>query len=380
MKIGILTFHYSNNYGGVLQAYALQKIIQSLGYNVEIINYVPSNYKFNIINSLGINRNIFKNNYYRLLKKLYIFLKHKNIITRKFDEFRTNNMILSKQVDENSIKSILRKYDTVIVGSDQIWNPSQRNRDEYFLNYGESFCGSKISYAADSTTQDVNPENIDFIRKCLEDFDFITVRNNHSQNFVYSIIKRKPFIVADPTLLFDFQVSYIDKNIEGSGYILTYILGKEINGGNSEAIRKIKKLYPSMPIYSIKVPTMNFELDKYSDQVFYDLSPIEWISLFREAKFVYTDSYHGVLFSLKYHKPFIAYYSEKLRSTRFIDLKNIYPLDRCIVKSVDEIEISNYTVPNFSKIDQIIKEQKNNSIKILSKVLSNNDYFRTFQE
>jgi hypothetical protein len=137
-KIGILTFHYSNNYGGVLQSFALQKSIESMGYDSEIINFIPSSYRpTSIKNNLGISKNIFKSkiedlNIITIAKKINIMKEYSNTITEKFDIFRNNEMKLSKRVDENSIEMILNNYDVIIVGSDQVWNPTQRKRPEYF--------------------------------------------------------------------------------------------------------------------------------------------------------------------------------------------------------------------------------------------------------
>jgi polysaccharide pyruvyl transferase WcaK-like protein len=375
-KIGILTFHYSNNYGGVLQSLSLLKALQSKGYNAEVINFVPSNYKpTRIINNLGLSRNIFRNriqhlNIINMVKKISIIKKHSNTITDKFNSFRKREMNLSEQVDENSIDTILENYDVIIVGSDQIWNPSQRKRPEYFLNFGTKFNGRKISYAADSTTEEVNMDDMDNLKDCLKDFSYISVRNEHSFEFVKSIINKDPVVVADPTILYDFK----DKNRnrdKKEDYILTYVLGKEIEGTHNKAIEKIKKVYGNLPVYSIKIPTMNFELSNFADKVLYDLDPAEWVNMFRNAKFIYTDSFHGVLFSLKFHKPFLAYYTEKMRSTRFIDLGKRYNIENYIVQNVKEIDRKrSLEIPcDFSNLNTVLEKQKEYSFEFLEKAI-----------
>lgn len=375
-KIGILTFHYSNNYGGVLQALSLQKAIESMGYNVEVINFVPSNYKpTKILNNLGISKNIFKNkiedlNVIHIFKKVNIMKNYNSRITSKFNTFRKKEMRLSKQVDENSLKTILKNYEVIIVGSDQVWNPSQRKRPEYFLNFGDSFEGKKISYAADSTIKDVSLEDIENLKNALNDFNFISVRNEHSFDFVKAITDKEIDIVADPTLLKELDFSNINTGIKGD-YILTYILGKEIEGTHIRALKKIKKTYGNLHVYAIKIPTMKFELPNFADKVFYDLDPSEWIRMIENAKFVYTDSFHGVLFSLKYHKPFLAYYTEKMRATRFVDLGQRYDIERYIVQSVDEIEKKDSlrVKPDFKIIDIKLEAHKQYSLEFLEKAL-----------
>ena len=185
-KIGILTFHYSNNYGGVLQTLALHNTVKSLGYDVEVINFIPSNYKpYNVMSNLGLRKNIFKNkikdlNIVKLSKKINIMYKYSGSITNKFNMYRQKNMNLSEQVDENSIINILNNYSDIIVGSDQVWNPSQRNSPIYFLDFGNNYKGKKISYAPDSTIKDINDDEVNILKMALNEFNHISVRNEHS--------------------------------------------------------------------------------------------------------------------------------------------------------------------------------------------------------
>lgn len=376
-KIGILTFHYSNNYGAILQALCLQKVISLLGYNVEIINYIRPSYKpTGIANYTNLHKDYFCNDgkinsIINILNKMIIMIKYNKSITDKCNIFRNREMNLSKLVDMNSLKSILNDYEAIIVGSDQIWNPSQRKNPLYFLDFGGDFSGKKISYAADSSIQDVTAEEMDYLKKVLNNFSAISVRNKHSYEFVKTVTNQEVEIVADPTLLFDSPI-FNKKEDKKAEYILTYVLGKEIVGSHKKVIEKIKNKYGNIPVYSIKNPTMSFELSPFADKVFYDLSPDEWINMLRNARFIYTDSYHGVLFSLKYHKPFLAYYTEKLRAGRFIDIGKRYGIDKYIVQNITEVDElgSLDTLPDFDSIDKIIDLQKKSSIKFLEKSLS----------
>lgn len=371
MKIGILTFHYSNNYGGVLQCYALQETIKKMGYDVEVINYIPSSYNANsIFNSLGLSKNPFKNkNILEILNCVKIKYKHNKKTTNEFENFRSNYVNLSIKVDENSLDSIIENYDLIITGSDQVWNPSQRNKRAYFLNFEEKYKGFKISYAADSTIASVSEEDKLKLEKILNEFNYISVRNDHSRLFVKNIINKDCTIVADPTLLHDFNELCQEKY--NSEYILTYVIGEEINGSHDKTIEKIKQVYRNIPVYSIIISNMNFKIYNYADKTFYNLGPKQWVNMFKNAKFIYTDSFHGVLFSLKFHKPFLAYYTESLRATRFIDLKNRYKIDRFIIENIDDIERKESLkhIPNFDEIDNIIEKQVNVSIEYLNTVL-----------
>lgn len=378
-KIGILTFHYSNNYGGVLQTLFLQKAVEAMGKTVEVINYVPSSYKpsspMKMLKNLGIRKNIFRIkkeelNLFKIAKKLKIMIFQGPRVTYKFDNFRKQHMKLSRQVDESSIESILNDYEVIIVGSDQVWNPGQRKRPEYFLNFGDSFQGEKISYAADSTFKDIYIKDMENLKKALNDFSFISVRNKHSYNFAKAITNKEIHIVADPTLIYDFEGNSINTGTKVE-YILTYLIGEEIESNHIKALKKIREIYGNLPVYSIKIPTMNFELYNFADKEFYDLDPSEWIRMIKDAKFVYTDSFHGVLFSLKYHKPFLASCTEKMRATRFVDLGQRFDIERYIIKNVDEIDKKGSLVmrPDFKTIDNKLEAHKQYSLDFLEMAL-----------
>ncbi len=382
-KIGILTFHYSNNFGGVLQCYALQSFLDSKGYEVEIINYIPlSAKKQSILHSTGIRKNVFKSEKAdlmpaTLIRRIAIKAKYNKKITEKFNEFRESYMNLSEEVNENTINSILCKYESIIVGSDQVWNPGRRKQRNYFLDFGESFKGKKISYAADSTISEVNNSHVDHLSKALQEFHKISVRNDHSNLFVKNLIGNYAPVVCDPTLLLDFSELENKRkqrfNLDEK-FILVYALGKEIDGSNKRLINKIKEKYGDLKVYSIVIPTMKFNIPNYADKVLYDLDPIEWLELFRKATFIMTDSFHGTLFSLKFHKPFIAYYAETLRSTRFIDLGKRYDIEDFIVSTIEDVDMKNslYKTPDYNRVDNLIHEQKKVSMAFLENALKDN--------
>lgn len=375
-KIGILTLHYSNNYGAILQCMSLQNTLKSMGHNVEIINYIPLSYnEAGFTKNLGVKRNIFKNrwedlNPVKIFNKMKIKKQNNWKIINKFNNFKQLYLNLGVEVNENTIQSVINEYDAIIVGSDQVWAPSERNKKEYFLDFGATFKGRKISYAADSTIKEIEETNRIYLKKCLSEFYSISVRNNHSSEFVKSLINKSAPIVVDPTILYDFK-EFKEKNQHSEKYILVYVLGKEIPGSHEKVLEKIKKRYGNMPVYFLVIPTMNFNLYNCADKILYDLGPEEWIAMFRNAAFIYTDSFHGVLFSLKFHKPFLSYYTEKLRATRFIDLENSYKIGKYVVESVEDIDKkkSLEQIPDFNNIDKILEEHKKVSIKFLHEAL-----------
>lgn len=373
MKIGILTFHYGNNYGGILQCYALQNVLSGMGHYVEIINYEPSPISLvrkigNKVKTLYTLEDIVKN-----IKEFYAATKDKSVvisenvndskqnILAKFDAFRTAYIHLSQEVNEKTIGSFVHKYDAIIVGSDQVWSSLFDKQSVYFLEFEPAFRGKRISYAACSAYNVVSKTRAVYLEKYLSKFDSISVRDEHTAALVKSITAKEPAIVADPTLLYDFK-EFVNKK-ESEPYILTYIIGPEIQGGHQEAIQKIKIKYGDLKVVSIVIPGHAKTIEKLSDKVYYDASPIQWINLITNASFVYTDSFHGIIFSMKFQKNFLAYYSSIIRASRLLDMKKRFNLDTYIVSSTDEIALINSI--NYNYIELYLESFSDESLKYL---------------
>ena len=101
---------------------------------------------------------------------------------------------------------------------------------------------------------------------------------------------------------------------------------------------EIKKKVGQLPVKSIVLSNESTDIVNFSDEVIYDASPIEWLNLIRNAAFVYTDSFHGIMFSLKFQRDFIAYYREASRASRLLDLMYYFDLSSWIVSSVVEMK------------------------------------------
>jgi hypothetical protein len=369
MNIGILTFHFGYNYGGVLQAYALQKYLQSLNYKVEIINYIPPEYNEpSLLFGLSFKKPI------ETIKALSIKLFHQNESIKAFDSFRNKFMALTEKItDEKKLAEKANNYDTIIVGSDQIWNPSQHNKPIYFLNWYPLYKGKKISYAPCCAVNKIKNIDAENLKKALNDFSFISVRNKTTFDFVKYLTGKEPPIVLDPTFLWDFAEFNNNEPIIKGEYILTYILGSDIPGSNLKTIEKIKEIYGNMHVYAINIAAINPKKINWADKILYNISPDDWINLIANAKFFYTDSFHGLIFALKYHTPFLAYYTEAARASRFIDLQERFDLKNAIIESYDDLPLPDkidYELL-FKNVESILIKEIESSKMYLNKALDN---------
>lgn len=179
-KIGILTFHWSDNYGAVLQAFALQKFISLRGFDCEIIDYLPP--------AKSIFKKIISRSPGKQLEKLGLYAKH-----LAFQEFRNNNLVLSEKAFRSLDlldNAFVSQYSGIIVGSDQVWNPTfYTSVEDFFKVYMLSFANNvvKVSYAAS-----IGHDSIDTIRddarryfeELIPSFDYISVRERSSINLL----------------------------------------------------------------------------------------------------------------------------------------------------------------------------------------------------
>lgn len=278
MKVGILTFHMAHNCGAMLQAYALSKYIGQQYYcNCEIIDYrLPDIY----------------DKYEKMLSENNI--EPKRI---KFENFISNHLPTSKRIF--NVKNA-EKYDLYIIGSDQIWNPEITNgyKDEYFAKYFPTD-SIRISYAASSG---IYPENIVELLKKVGDFDFISVRENWLKEKLSDFSDKKIYLCLDPVFLLD-KIEW-DNEIDclpllnHEKYILIY------------SFHMCKKDYSNIKVFASEKKLKIIELTTHKREKFSELiyennyGPFEWVDYIKNAEYIFTDSYHCVLFSIIYNKQF----------------------------------------------------------------------------
>ena len=319
MKIGILTYHFAINYGAVFQCYALQEYLKQQGYEVEVINFIPANYK---------RAKFWKNNKLRHspicgIKKMYIKFRYGKSLIKKFERFRIQYLQCSKNIDYNTFEETINQYDAVISGSDQVWGPSRLEDLCYFFDNTHNYKGRKLSYAPCCAINNANKAaRHEDIAKLLNEFYDISVRNRETADFVKDMINREPIIVCDPTLLHDFSEFTNNFIPTKERYILTYILGSDIEGGNENAILEIKKKTGIKNVYTIVLSENAPKFIHWATKVLYEVDPIEWLRLFYNSSFIYTDSFHGVMFAIKFQKNLLLIIQSKIALRASLICKN----------------------------------------------------------
>lgn len=357
MKIGILTYFYGYNFGGVLQCYALQQTLKNMGYgDVHVVNCIPSRLKF-YLGGIPRRREM------RTIYDLYLRFRYGRRCRKAFDGFRIEFLNMTPFIKRKNLPNAMSRFDALIVGSDQIWNIREQSNGMFFLDWEPVFKNRKIAYAPCCGKNEVNEKYKNNIKHALLNFSSLSVRNDETASFVENLIGVRPSIVPDPTCLYDFREFSNLKRIINEKYVFIYILGNEIRGGNKNAIKIIREKFKDCKIIASVIAYSNPQPVDWADEVKYSLSPIEWLNMIQNAEFVFTDSFHGTIFSMRYNVPFLTFYSEERRKSRFFGLMKQFGIERNIVSSLDEICSYDIERRNFDNVFNKLSEEGRNYLR-----------------
>ncbi|GHV72095.1 hypothetical protein AGMMS49928_27610 [Spirochaetia bacterium] len=380
MKVAVLPLGFEKNYGAILQTIALQNTLKHYGYDVDVIWFKSAEKNgrlrkllafFSLYGSLKDIKE-YINDLFRQL----IFHKAQPVSDEILERrllFSQKNVNSTKKVNERTIGQIVPNYDAIVVGSDQIWTGLNKRQLPFLFDWEPEFAGLRISYAACSRFSVIPFFNRKKAKQCFLKFHAISVRDDTTYNLVYNSSGLKPQIVVDPVLLYDFD-EFITSPPNNEQYIFVYIIGDKIKGkgGHNAVISRIRKKYGALKTIAAVLPENSCDAADFADKVIYDASPAEWLNLLYHAAFVYTDSFHGCVFSLKFKKEFIGYYSYSSRSTRLKSLSEQYNLDKHIVSSVRDI-LNKESIEDKIDYDSIhlsINKNKEESLQFLLGSLS----------
>ncbi|MDP2017087.1 polysaccharide pyruvyl transferase family protein [Hydrogenophaga sp.] len=309
MNVGILTFHFSDNYGAALQAYALRRWMTEQGHHASFIDYRPAHIEHGGSLSLPTSPARLKAN----LKVVYLAVSSfinehfgNKSQKEKFVRFREQFLDVRRDAaptDNGASLAAAQSFDLIVAGSDQIWSPSQHFGFDpnYFLAFAKRFQARKISYAASFGRDRVSSSEAAQLPQLLRNFDAISVREASGITLVERATGHRPANVPDPTLLHSDYAELTERAPpeHDDPYIFCYGLRSPDNIRQTADLAS-KQL--NCPILSPHNPHRRWV--EIGDTVYPD--PGEWVSLIRNARFVVTNSFHGTVFSLLFKKPFIV--------------------------------------------------------------------------
>ena len=329
MKIGIMTFPNTTSYGAVLQMYGLYRAVERFGAKAEIVNYQNSFMKEKRHTSAGQKRS-------GMAGKLR--LQAANLLhTRQAVGFRNFEKKMRRYPakplnDAAGLPGLAGRYDGVICGSDQVWNPHITDTDlSYFLN----FCGKdtkRIAYAPSFGISDFPESFVQKITPELRQFAHLSVREPDGAQLAGSLTDRNVPTVLDPTFLIPCQEwEAVEKEhpLAKQQYVLYFPVRK------SAALLRFSRELAEKRNAKLIVAEGNFlrQLRNKDPNVQYalDLSPGEWLYLMHHADCVVTNSFHGAAFAIHYQKDFYLELSSKTNS-RLNQLMEVTGLEDRVVK------------------------------------------------
>lgn len=302
MKIGIITFHFVENYGALLQAYALQRYLQQLGHSVEIINYQPDwverGGRFRLpISKRAVHADLVIA--YQKLTRFKAFLSGK-CLHPLFSDFRSHYLAESKR-EYRTLKALRKdppQCDVYVCGSDQIWNPSvQVGLDPaYFLDFGSA---RRVAYAASFGRDDVEDSYHDVLRELLGKFHAIGAREKSGLELVEQLSGKRPAWVPDPVLLLSDYDEITELPNRDRDYLMSYVLR------SGEGIGDVQQHIADCLDIEVVVP---YNRQRRWKGVGTEVvcSPGQWLGLIKSAQVVVTNSFHGTVFSILFRKPFVT--------------------------------------------------------------------------
>ena len=362
-KVAIITLNGYLNYGNRLQNYALQRFLETLSSEVypETVWYekIKLKLKENVMRYVNIRDYIFNKHGFRefINSGKYIFS-----IIREYNFKKFNDKYINSVFDYKIKDDLNDRYDYFVAGSDQIWNPYYADLKNEFLQFADR--RKRITYAASFGVSEIKPDKVDIVKKGLEGIDYISVREQVGAKIVKDLTGRDVPVLVDPTLLLTAEewenvmerpAWYRDKK-----YILTYFL--------SDMPDKVKvDIIKLSELYKLKI----IDLANNENIDYFCSSPSEFLYLIKNCSLMYTDSFHGTVFSILNRKPFVtsARQSSMNMDSRIDTLLSMFGLESRKISKENDYKIDNPMEIEYLDVEAILDRERQRSKEFLCKAL-----------
>ena len=380
MNVGLSLSFKGQNYGQLLQAYATQIIIEKMGHHTEVIDYQRKGFDGIRLTPwllfYFIERIMRKSNNDQRKSDLFDELHKSNIVKRKAaaDNFRKSRFKnVRKCIGNTELIEIGKKYDVVLVGSDQCWLPESCFGNIRTLRFVPDDV-RKVSYATSLGVSKYPIYCRSSARQFLKRFDFISVREEQGKKIVEGLCDKKVEVVLDPTYLLARteweELIPIEKDIDES-YILCYFIGD--NKRSKEVAAEFGRNH-GLKVVSILSDESVSDIDEtFADEIIVGASPERFVNLIRNATYVMTDSFHGVAFSVINEKQFYVFYrhsttSAESRNSRIDNILATWNIrDRLIVNG-EEDRIGQNDI-DYRVVNTILEKRRHESMNFLERAL-----------
>lgn len=378
MKIGILTQPLHNNYGGILQNFALQQVLMDMGHKVWTID--RKNQQITLIRKILsiVKRIVIRFILQRNIKiRVWPTKKERNIISKHTQRFIIENIQTTELIESAKKISLVKKYnfDAYIVGSDQVWRPKYSpGLSNYFLDFVEDDKSIKrIAYAASFGVEnwEFNKHQTKMAKSLIKRFDGVSVREKSAISMCNEFLNNEAVQVLDPTLLLSkndyVNILSLNSIPKSRGNLFAYILDKtDFKNRIITYVTNELKLKP----FNLMPEKKFTEIQKNQIEKTIYSSVESWLRAFFDAKFVITDSFHGTVFSILFNKPFISINNKGRGATRFQSLLKMFDLSSRLISS--DYDINNKKLSkilfeeiNFNSVNNELEKQRTLSKQFL---------------
>ena len=357
MKVASLAIDDYSNYGNNLQKYALQRTLKKFVDFTELLWHNATNFFPETAQNSYMSKPFPKN--CDPVSQQQYFLREA-VRINKIKEFE--NRYIKVRFDLPYIEEIADEYDYFVVGSDQVWNPLGKEFSTFLLEFVPR--EKKIAYAASIAVPSIPAQIKEFFKKGVSSFKYISVREKRAVEIIKELTGRNAVLVLDPTMLLTLEEwleiaqkpSWLNEKYQ-CGYILTYYL----RNNPPPEIKIISK--------KLNLPVINLlDWDNYWH---YIVGPEEFIYLLANAALIFTNSFHGVAFSINFKRPFINLEVDytKTMSTRIPGLLKMFGLEERIMLPGKKYKISSLLEIDYSTRDKILLQERNKSLQFLLNAL-----------
>ncbi len=369
MRIATITLPLHTNYGGLLQAYALKTALESMGHDVTVLDLkdkmpAPKGLKapFKYLRRMFEGHEVFREKRFR---------RELPVLSANTSEF-IGKYICPRLI--NSYPDVREgEYDAFVVGSDQVWRPLYFHPiEDAFLKFTGRWNVRRVAYAASFGTDSLEYEymQLEECGKLLAGFDGVSVREDSAvaqcaEWFDYERVEH----VLDPVMLLPSSVymnmaSSVNRH-PSAGRIATYILDA---ADEKRHVVEFMKRVSGMEVHDVSVhPYVN---DRPAGERV--VPPVEeWLAAFADAEFIVTDSFHGCVLAILFHKRFIAVGNSRRGMARLSSLMNMFGLDMRLVQGIDPEDDGEFFLsePDWAEIDSVLDVRRRASLDFLKKSL-----------
>lgn len=366
MKVGIITFHAATNYGAVLQAFALQKYIMSMGHKCVLIDYrTASQEDFNALYS--------KRNGIKSIIKNVLLLRYdsaRRLRKTRFSSFLDENLELTKKTywGDASLSELNNDIDCFITGSDQVWNVRKEAdvKPAYFLNFvNES--KRKIAYAV--SLGSASYDDMKMYKEHIDKFNALSCREKFGTYIIKKISGGNVKHVLDPTLLVNntvFRQLVDEKRIIEEDYILYYSLdGFDHRKRNSEILEYLREKTGK----KIIALTPEWPQNKKNITAVIDAGPREFLNLIANADLICTNSFHGTSLSISFQKDFFVLADDN-DDDRKNSILELLSLTRRKINTVNDIRSDDFSSIDYDYVNSKLEELRLESREYLERSIS----------